>query len=545
VALFGGLTLLLALGLTSDEVRKRIWNLIPSLAIGWTLALTIVSPYIYYFFAYGFQRTPHWLGSNLSADALNLLIPAPSNELGLLYVFEHLSGRFNTGFLGETTAYIGGPLLIIAALFTCKQWSDPKKKLLIYLLAIILICSLGPTLIFRGEATRIGLPWALFQVPILNNAGTGRFMIYAFLDLAIIVALWLSERRWSRSMKIGLALLSIASLLPNLSAGFWVSPAENVPFFSSGIYKRYLSQDDTVLILPYGMRGESMYWQAQTHMYFRMAQGASHAPGDFNVWPIITGFEMQSFIPHAQEQFRAFIGNRGVTAVIVTDRVYERWLPLLSALQTNPIPVAGVHLYRLPARGTDSHSPNLLEMRTDYDTRRFESIISGAQNYLAHGGSLGALTARSAVTLGIIPSSSIVGPGEPYPFLRDPQHNWFRNPDFQYGVALFATGDNQIAIGEMAWDPAVRDLVTKYRPIANHVEIQMPTSSGTGATPSYTLGRFVMVFDRQRLARAAALASSSQNEIEKSSIRYLKPDVDHALTDRSSLPVRVCASTHG
>ena len=277
------------------------------------------SPYLYYFFAYGFQRTPHWLGSNLSADALNFLVPAPSNELGLMPVFDRLSGRFNTGFLGETTAYIGLPLLLITASFARSRWRELQGKLLVYCLAIILICSLGPTLIFRGDATRIRLPWALFQLPVLNNAGTGRFMIYAFLALAVIAALWLSDQRCSRTLRIGLGAVTIASLLPNLCAAFWVTPADRVPFFTTGIYRQYLANNETVLILPHGMRGESMYWQAQTHMYFRMAQGGSHAPGDFNIWPILSAFEMQSFVPNAQEQLRAFIYNHGVTALIVTD----------------------------------------------------------------------------------------------------------------------------------------------------------------------------------------------------------------------------------
>jgi len=297
MALFGGLALLLALGFTSDEIRKRLWDLIKLSIVGWTLALLVVSPYIYFFFAYGFQRAPHWLGSNLSADALNFLVPAPSNELGLMPVFDRLSGRFNTGFLGETTAYIGLPLLLITASFAHSRWREFQVKLLVYCLAIILICSLGPTLSFRGDATRIRLPWALFQVPVLNNAGTGRFMIYAFLALAVVAALWLSDQRCSRTLRIGLAAVTIASLLPNLRAAFWVTPADRVPFFTTGVYRQYLAKNETVLILPYGIRGESMYWQAQTHMYFRMAQGGSHAPGDFNIWPILSGFEMQSFVP--------------------------------------------------------------------------------------------------------------------------------------------------------------------------------------------------------------------------------------------------------
>jgi hypothetical protein len=522
MALFGGLALLLALGFTSDEVRNRLWDLLKLSIISWTLSLLIVSPYLYYFFAYGFQRAPHWLGSNLSADALNFLVPAPSNELGLMPVFDRLSGRFNTGFLGETTAYIGLPLLLITASFARSRWREFQVKLLVYFLAIILICSLGPTLIFRGDATRIRLPWALFQVPVLNNAGTGRFMIYAFLALAVVAALWLSDQRCSRTLRIGLGAVTIASLLPNLCAAFWVAPADRIPFFTTGVYRQYLAKNETVLILPYGIRGESMYWQAQTHMYFRMAQGGSHAPGDFNIWPILSAFEMQSFVPNAQEQLRAFIANHGVTAVIVTDQVYERWRPLLSALQTDPIAVAGVHLYRLPARNPNAPISTLLAMRTDFDSRRFESVITGVQNYLMHGGSIDTLSARNTVELGIIPPNSLIGPAEPYPFLRDPQHNWFRSPQFQYGMALFTTGDNEIAIGEAAWAPAVKGLLAKYRPIANLSEIDLPNENASGATPAYTLGRFVMVFDRQHLARAAMLASSLEDGPKVAQIGYLK-----------------------
>jgi hypothetical protein len=522
MTLFYGITLLLALGLISSDTRNRLWNLIRLVMISWTLSLLIVSPYLYCFFAYSFQRSPHWLGSNLSADALNLLVPAPSSELGLLSVFDRISGRFNTGFIGETAAYVGLPLFLIAAFFARSRRRELRAKLLVYCLAIIIICSLGPQLIFDGDVTRIHLPWALFQVPILNNAGTGRFMIYAFLLLAVVAALWLSDGRWSRTLRIGLGAVTIASLLPNLSAAYWVNPTDRVPFFTTGVYRRYLTKNETVLILPYGLRGESMYWQAQTHMYFRMAQGGSHAPGDFNVWPILTAFDTQSFMPNAREQLRSFIANHGVTAVIVTDQEYERWRSLLSGLQSNPIAIAGVHLYRLPVRATNASMPTLLSMRTDFDTRRFESAITGVQKYLTHGGSLSALSARNAVELGIIPLDSLIGPAEPYPFLRDPQYNWYRSPQFQYGLALFTIGDHEIAIGEAAWAPAVKALLAKYRPIANLSEIDLPDDYGPGAPPAYALGRFVMVFDRERLARAASLASSSPTGMKKAQVGSLE-----------------------
>jgi hypothetical protein len=506
---FGGIAILLALGFTSGESRKRVWSLIPQLAGGWAVALILVSPYIYYFLAYGFERTPHWLGSNLSTDALNFLVPAPSNELGLFPFFDGISARFNTGFLSETTGYIGWPLLIITAAYAYRHWRESNAKLLLYSLALILLFSLGPILILGGHGTRVGLPWALFQVPILNNAASGRFMMYANLVLAIIATLWLSERRISQWIRVTIGALTIVTLLPNLSAGFWISPSEDVPFFSSGIFKHYLAKDETVLILPYGTRGEPMYWQAQTHMYFRMAQGASHAPGDFNVWPIMSGFEGQAFVPNAATQFRAFLASRGVTAVIVVDRVYEQWRSLVSSLQVAPEVIAGVHLYRLSTPSTSTSGSSLIAMRTEYDTTRFERVIVGTQNYLAHGGAPSALTARNSVNLGIIPADSLIGPAAPYPFIRDPRHNWFQSQDYQYGMALFVYGDGQVAIGELAWEPAARNLIAKYRPIANRVEVEMPAS--VGATPTYSLGRLVMLFDRQGLERAAAIAAHSSN----------------------------------
>jgi len=208
--------------------------------------------------------------------------------------------------------------------------------------------------------------------------------------------------------------------------------------------------------------------------------------------------------------------------VIGTDQVYERWRPLLSGLQTDPIAVAGVHLYRLLARNPNAPIPTLLAMRTDFDTRRFESVITGVQNYLMHGGSIDTLSARDSLQLGIITTNSLIGPPEPYSFLRDPQHNWFRSPQFRYGMALFTTGDNEIAVGEAAWAPAIKGLLAKYRPIANLSEIDLPKDNAFGATPAYTLGRFVMVFDRQRLERAATLASSLEDGTKVAQIGYLK-----------------------
>ena len=508
MAVFTGMVLLIALGITSGESRRRIADLLIPLTCSWVIAALIVSQYIYYFFAYGFHRDPIWSGTKLSADALNFLIPAPTNEIGKFSYFERLSARFNGGFLPENMAFVGWPLFFVVTVIARKHWREPANRLMLDSFVLLVICALGPVLVVAGEAKRIALPWILFQVPVLNNAATGRFSLYIFLDLAVMFTLWLSTSTLRMSLKLSIAVLTIAILLPNLSAKFWVAPADSPAFFRTGIYKQYLSADQNVLILPYGARGEAMYWQAETKMYFRMAQGAGLPPGDAKLWPILEGFAMQSFTPNAPQQFRSYLATHGVTAVIATDRVYPLWQSLLSTLQVEPVSVGDVELFRIPLRPKDDYIEVLRRMRADFDTSRFESVVVNTNDYLKRGGRLNALYARDAPSIGVIPRADLIGPQEAFSFIRDPQHNWFRNADYQYGVGLFVTPENQIAIGENAWYPIARQIVAKYGAIANRVDIEAPLGSAAAGFNSDTLTRFVMTFDRERIERAAALATN-------------------------------------
>jgi hypothetical protein len=373
---------------------------------------------------------------------------------------------------------------------------------------ILLILALGPFLVVGGSTTKVGLPWKLFQVPVINNAAPDRFFMYIYLELAICFALWLSGSSTSLSTKIGTVLITVICMLPNLSADFWTHPADSVGFFSSDIYKHYLFKDENVLILPFGARGESMYWQAETRMYFRMAQGAVLPPGEFQLWPIIDAFETQWYMPGSAAQLKAYLLAHKVGVVIVTDSVFRLWKDLLTSLEVAPTEVGGVRIYRLSAQFTQSSAPSLLSMRNRYDVVRFESVIRGVEKYISSGGNFRSLNAANASPLGIIPDDEIVGPNEPFAFFRVP-HNRSRNVNYRYGVALFVTADDQIAIGELAWYPAVKEMIARYQPIANHVEVDWPAGSNTAKPEPDTPGRFVMTFDRERLKRAAHLASSA------------------------------------
>ena len=112
--------------------------------------------------------------------------------------------------------------------------------------------------------------------------------MYAFLILAVTTSIWLSELTNGTRTRAAVVALIVLSTLPNLASDYWVRPNRTPPFFTSGSYRKYLSPGETVIALPYWMLGNSMLWQAQTDMYFRMA-GAWTGPPPFEFadrWPI-------------------------------------------------------------------------------------------------------------------------------------------------------------------------------------------------------------------------------------------------------------------
>ena len=148
--------------------------------------------------------------------------------------------------------------------------------MLVLIVAVVL--SLGPFLVVGGRPI-IPLPGLVVgALPLIGKALPARLMLYAFLALAIITALWLGSGVTPRWVRVAAALAVVASMLPNLSASFWTSPIDVPPFFSDALYAKYLSPGETVVVLPYGINGNSMLWQLQSGWYFRMAGGYAGQP---------------------------------------------------------------------------------------------------------------------------------------------------------------------------------------------------------------------------------------------------------------------------
>ncbi len=491
----GALAFGLAMLFTKSGLRNSIRQLLAPLLIAYALSLIVVAPYLYYFFQPGYPRTPINSPGAFSADLINLVLPTPVNALGTIGFFERLAQAFVTNSL-EATAYVGLPLLVIAAWYACEQRREPMTRVLVTFLLLVWILMLGPRLHVYGFEL-FGMPWkVLLHVPMLRHALPARLSLYAFLALAIIFSMWLSAARpfW---VKLGAVTLLAISLCPNLHAEFWARKDDTPDFFIRGDYKRYITPGQNVVMLPYGIKGTSMLWQARSGFYFRMAGGwTSLTPQEFERWPIITALLTRSYLPDITWQLRAFMVAHQTRTVIVSDLDQQFWEPMLAPLDSSPIRVSGVTIYRAPAEDLKTlRSVTVLEAERRNNLERFYELVSAASGYLAQNRDPAKLTPLTAERMHLLPA------------------HWATDPDVRTknGLYLGPWENGEIAVGVTGSYLGLRPVIDRYRDAAREIFLPFPKKF-TGPRPGNGFMMLVMVFDRaglRQVARVAPWRSSS------------------------------------
>lgn len=492
MTIFGTVAVALALSLSSGETRKRIVRTIAPLSIGYALAAILVSPFIYYLFL---QGNPHW-GSMYSADPLGVLVPTTYFELGRLPFFQSIATRFPFDPF-ECDTYFGPVLIAIVVLYARRHWREPFARMMVDLLVIIAVLSLGPVLHVMGRNVA-GMPGALLtSLPLMGKATPSRFAMYAFLEIAIIAAIWLSEVNLRSLGKAAIGGLIVLSTLPNLSADYWARPANTPAFFTNGTYRKYIAPGETVVTLPYWMLGNGMLWQAETDMYFRMAGAwTGPPPPEFDGWPIVKALATNVLTPDAETQLKAFLANHGVVAVIADSGTNPVFQPMLSSLDDAPITTGGVTIYRVrPGVLAPYRHLTALDMETRSDSERFDALVNATSRYLSDGHDLAALDPSMLQRLGLLP------PG------------WVRNAKVLAFNALWAGPwkDSDVSIGITGSYAGLKPVIEKYRGDALRIYFPFPTELGNTANVpegSYVL---MMMFDRAGLTRAAAKASVAKS----------------------------------
>jgi hypothetical protein len=520
VELFATMTLFLAIALCailivgSNAEKTRAVNLLPTVALSYAIALVAVSPFLYFMIALGYEPgAPHPL-LLYSTDLLNLVIPTSTMELGRIAPLNQIASRF-LGYIFEAGGYIGLLLMLVATAFARSSWGEGWGRLLVMVLIVAVVLSLGPFLIVGGRPI-IPLPGLVVgALPIIGKALPARLMLYAFLTLAIITALWLSNSATPRFVRVLAALAVVASMLPNLSATFWTSAADVPPFFSGALYKKYLSPGETVVVLPYSYAGDSMLWQLQSGWYFRMASGnVGPPPLAFRQWPIVRVFYRIGTVelPAAGDQLKAFLATHRVTAVLVDDREAEVWRPLMATLGTAPVRAGGMMIYRVaPAELASWQNSTALEMETRLDQARFAALLLAADSYLRAGRLPAALTPAEVYKLGLMPDGWISVPKKIEPPWVEGGMNLPRRPNDPHlldDLSLRGNEQSRIEVGVAGWYPALRAVLNQYR--SDTVGF-VPRDLGDpprGAEDDLR-GRLVMIFSAEGLARAAARARAA------------------------------------
>jgi hypothetical protein len=508
----GIMALLIGFAVGPEHWRTTVRGVVIPLAMSYTLAAVLVAPYWYYLFAFAMPTGSIISPAGVSTDLLNFLIPTEANLFGAISFFQRISSRFT--FRAEAGAWVSWPLLVVIVFYIRSRWHKPAGKVLTVMLALLWLGTLGPRL-HAGGHTLFGLPWKIVgHLPLMKSALPARLTMYAFLILAVMTAVILASAEVSRRAKYVLAIAIAIFMTPNLDYRFWTAPIDLPPFFSDGTYRSFLGRDEAVVILPYGDRGNSMFWQADADFYFRMAGGYTGLAiaDDFLRWPIVNTLYWGSTITDGAAQLGAFLAAHDVSDIIVEEnRAPEcrRIMVLLRELNLTPTHIGGVIVYTVePESIAQYRGANPVELERRYDRDRFDRLIVAADGYLAAGGDPQMLT-----------------PARAAPALRTLSVNWTVDNEVytRDGLILGPWKKDQIIVGVVGSYDALMPLIDEYRPDAAEVYFPFPhplTGSPKGNT---FMRKLVMVFDPAGLARAAIRARTALPAKELPPVNPFRP----------------------
>lgn len=338
--------------------RSSLFATARLIVIAYLVTGVVVSPYLISTLTSDINLS-HITPLYYSADPVNLVVPTRITVGGSAV---HAIGEKFTGNLAENGAYFGIPLLLALGLFGWQRRRDRTAMLLLGAFSIALIAALGARLNVLGTVSAVRLPWTLFlHLPFFKYVLPERIVVYAWLALALAVALWLSlqsRRQWA---KWGLVAVGLVSILPDPwgvdpapptnGASIWSRPISLPPFFDSGDRALFAGRPN-LLVLPYNEagNGNNLYWQASTGMAYEMPGGylSGTIPGNFVCWPIVGRLRARDYRRADRPGFLAFLAAKRVDGVVAPVAEARAAAPLLGALPGPPRRRDGVLIYEVP-----------------------------------------------------------------------------------------------------------------------------------------------------------------------------------------------------
>ena len=348
--LVGVLVLAAALALGPADRRARIVGALPWLAAGYAIALTIVSPLLLAALLHPNPIDQRIRPDLFPLDLKNLVLPTQITWLGGER-FQEQSLRF-VGNLTEQLGYIG-PVLIAVAVLGALRWRRERWVWAVVLgVLIAIVLAFGARLTIGGHE-RWTMPWqALTHLPLIRLALPTRIVVYAWLGVAVLAALFVARRPGDGpgrfAIRLGLAGLALVCLLPVPRADLWRTDLSTPPGIASGAATAAIPDDAVVLVLPYSFRGDGMYWQALSTMRWRMAGGYSAAaiPAEYAPYPVVYGFYLDQLPANPRQELLRYLAFTGATWVLVDARFPGPWAQFLREAGGRPEEIGGVVRWR-------------------------------------------------------------------------------------------------------------------------------------------------------------------------------------------------------
>lgn len=339
---FGALALLLG-ALLGAPVRDLAVESLAAIL----LAALLGFPFLYAAFAHT-NPAAQITGAGNGTDLLNLIAPTRASWISWLGLnAPHGSGTEN---LTEQLAYLGLPLLALLASFALGLRRARGARIVGWLILAGFLASLGSQLILGGSHTGIPMPWAILGgLPLLRFIMPGRFALWLWLGIALAGALWL-QRPSRPALRWGLLALVLVTLAPNVTGIHWGTRVDRPALTSSPDLARYVPAGSTVLALPFGIYGDSMYWQVQADFHYDTAGGyvGLGVPASYRRHArLLDELGGAPFVGSRLPNLCAFLRETGARTILLRLGTPGEWDGLLDPLGIAPVEVGGFRVYRL------------------------------------------------------------------------------------------------------------------------------------------------------------------------------------------------------
>ena len=268
----------------------------------------------------------------------------------------------------EANSYVG-PFMLLIALYTLIRWRhDIWVVGATIMAASAWILALGPTLQYGSHS--VPLPDRIVtHLPIFDNILPGRYCVALDLALALLLAIFLERRVFTRaSLRFSFAggLFALAACLTLASAPPSVTQAVIPPYFTSSNGVHDLPTGSHVLIAPF-FNGSATLWQAESDFHVKLDEGNAlhadaHGKGGFYVagplFDVYTSIENSGVEARHTEQLRSAVVsqlNSDATQYIIVGPMvnqaeavdFTSWL-----LGKQPELNQGVYVWQMPGSQT-------------------------------------------------------------------------------------------------------------------------------------------------------------------------------------------------